>query len=89
MEGNRRPSPVQRSNCPKMCAQDGLPVRRVDSGPKAPVVADSEIIDAWLKHDGKLRLGGALDVEESLLTRKGRLLKSKSDGRLCMTSPTQ
>jgi hypothetical protein len=28
----------------------GLPVRRINNGPRSPVVADSEELDAWILH---------------------------------------
>jgi hypothetical protein len=49
-----------------------MPVRRVGSGPRSPVVADSEILDAWLRHGGKLSLD-ALDTEAVIASSK-RLL---------------
>lgn len=36
-------------------ASRGLPVRRVGKGPKPHVVADSELLDAWVSHGGQLR----------------------------------
>ena len=54
------------------CATRGLPVRRVGKSPKSPVVADSEVLDAWVRHGGQLRLD-ALDTE-AIIANSKRLL---------------
>src|SRR5690242_3736216 len=50
----------------------GLPVRRVGSGPKAPVIADSELVDAWIRHGGRVR-NYMLETEATIIDSKMQL----------------
>jgi hypothetical protein len=40
----------------------GLPVKRVTNGPRSPVVADSEELDAWILRGKDLPPGAPLDL---------------------------
>ena len=58
--------------------RNGVPVRRVNHSLRSPVVADSDELDAWILHRGKLPLG----VPDSLLynlerAREGSAPKQK------------
>jgi hypothetical protein len=50
----------------------GLPVRRVGNGPKAPVIADSELVDAWIRHGGRVR-NYILETEATITNSKKQL----------------
>jgi hypothetical protein len=41
--------------------QQGLPIRRVSNGPRSPVVADSERLEAWILHRTDPKRDGASD----------------------------
>src|SRR5215468_9306653 len=55
-------------------ASRGMPVRLVGSGPRAPVVADSELLDGWLRHGGTVRLD-ALNTEAVIANSKKLLVQ--------------
>ena len=57
-------------------AKRGLPVRRVGRSPKAPVVADSELVDAWVRHGGRIPLD-ALKTE-AIIAQSKKLLTELS-----------
>lgn len=54
-------------------AANGLPVQRVGSGPRAHVMADSELIDRWIRHGGRLQMDNA--KAEDLIRHSSKLLK--------------
>lgn len=44
----------------------GLPVKRVSKGPRSPVVADSEQLDAWILRGKDIPPGAPLDLLSNL-----------------------
>jgi hypothetical protein len=54
-------------------------VRRVGIGSKSPVVADSEILDAWIRHGGQVRLD-ALDTE-AIIANSKRLIAELTEAQ--------
>lgn len=46
--------------------RQGLPVKRVGNGPRSPVVADSEKLDAWILRTQVVPSGAPPDVRKNL-----------------------
>ena len=73
LEGNCLPSPVWCPNGTTMgVPPHGIPVRRLGSGPKGRVIADSKLLDAWIRQGGQinaemLRSQGIITQSEKLL----------------------
>lgn len=60
-------------------AANGLPIKRIGRGPRAHVMADSEAIDRWVRHGGRLQMEN-VDAEE-LIRRSGKLLNEINELR--------
>lgn len=57
----------------------GIPVRRLGRGPKAPVAADSEVLDARVKYGGKTRLN-EMDMD-AVISKSRKLLAEIQEAR--------
>ena len=58
---------------------EGLPVKRVRNSPRSPVVADSEEVDAWILHRGRVPPGVPQTLVDNL--RRARELRLEIEQR--------
>lgn len=56
--------------------RNGLPVKRVTTSPRSPVVADSEELDAWILHRMQLPPGAPRHLAEN--RERARELRTKA-----------